>query len=111
MTRRLFDYLTDWSPNHRVQIRARRHHRIDAVFLDHAKINQDRFWIGVRGLHRRDYLFAPRHALRRNAVRCGEFAEIWTENRRGGVAALVEKFLPLAHHAQIAVVDDRDVDL
>ena len=31
-------------------------------------------------------------------------------HRRGVVAFLVEELLPLAHHAQVAVVDDGDLD-
>ena len=46
-----------------------------------------------------------------DAVRIGQLDEVGADERRGFVVALVEELLPLAHHAEIAVVDDGDVDL
>ena len=44
-------------------------------------------------------------------MRVGQFDEVGADHRRGLVVALVKELLPLADHAQIAVVDDGDVDL
>ena len=46
-----------------------------------------------------------------NAMRVGELYKVGTDERRGFVVAFVEEFLPLAHHAEVAVIDDGDVDL
>ncbi len=40
-----------------------------------------------------------------------ESGKIRSDERSGYVALVVEKFLPLANHAEIAVVDDGDIDL
>src|ERR1017187_1132442 len=44
-------------------------------------------------------------------MRIGELDEVGADKRSGLVVAIVEELLPLAHHAEIAVVNDGDVDL
>ena len=41
----------------------------------------------------------------------GQLAEVRADHRGGVVALVVEELLPLAHHAEEAVVDQGDVDL
>ena len=50
-------------------------------------------------------------ALAADAEGVSERGEIRSDERSGDVALVVEKFLPLANHAEEAVVDDGDVDL
>ena len=45
------------------------------------------------------------------AMRLGNFDEIGATHGHGGVTLLEEKLLPLAHHAQVTVVHDGNVDL
>ncbi len=46
------------------------------------------------------------HAHAGDAIGGGERHEVRTHHRRRGIAAVMEQLLPLAHHAQVAVVDD-----
>src|SRR5579871_5716717 len=50
-----------------------------------------------------------RHAA--HAVGLGQPGEIGAGKRRAAVALVLEQLLPLAHHAQVAVVDDRHFDV
>src|ERR671917_131624 len=51
------------------------------------------------------------HAHAAQAVRSGELLVVGTRYRRLRVAAVVEELLPLAHHAEIAVVEDGHFDV
>ena len=46
-----------------------------------------------------------------HAVRFGETGEVGTGERRAAVALALEQLLPLPHHAEVAVVDDGDLDV
>ena len=50
-------------------------------------------------------------ALAADAEGVGQSRKIRRDERRGDVALVVEKFLPLADHAEIAVIDDGDLDV
>ena len=97
--------------DHVVQRRARRHHRVDGVFLLDAEVHDHGAGRGARVLQGIRHVGAPRDANAGQAVRIGELDVVGRRHRRGGVAAIVEELLPLPHHAEVAVVDDRDVDL
>src|SRR5687767_14579084 len=99
------------SSNHRVEVVSGRHHRIDTVFLLHAEVDQHR---ALRLARARDHVGHLRTLLGPQAeqsMRFGELDEIRAAQRCRGVAAFVEELLPLPHHAQIAVIDDGDIDL
>ena len=98
--------------DHVVQRRARRHHRVDRVFLLDAEIHHHRAGRRrARAAAHRPCRRARVTRIARQAVRVGELDVIGRRHRRGGVAAIVEELLPLPHHAEVAVVDDGDVDL
>ena len=44
-------------------------------------------------------------------VRLGDLDEVGAPQRRRRIPPFVEELLPLAHHAEVAIVDDGDVDL
>ena len=86
-------------------------HRVNRLFLFDHEVEQE-----CAGAERASSTAAATSARVRtvspaNAVRVGQLDEVGADQRRGFVVALVEKLLPLAHHAQVAVVDDGDVDL
>src|SRR5690349_14879086 len=56
-------------------------------------------------------IFARGDADAAQAVRLGQLDEVRVLERRGDVAPAVEELLPLAHHAEVAVVDDGHVEL
>ena len=97
--------------NHRVQIGARRHHRVHRVFLLDLEIDDHRLAILARRLDRRNDVRALRHRRRRQAERLGQLLEIRVHQRRRRIPPLVEELLPLAHHPEVPVVDDRHVDV
>jgi len=87
------------------------HHGIDAVLLLDLELDQRRALGGAGSLHGGGHLAAGVHPLAVDAEGLREFHEVRGEDGRGGVAALVEQGLPLADHAEEAVVDDGDVHL
>ena len=97
--------------DHVVEVRAGRDHRVDAVFLLDAEIDDDGARRGARARDGAFDLFALGDAQAGQAVRLGELHEVGAAQRRRGVAAVVEELLPLPDHAEVAVVDDGDVDL
>src|ERR1700722_20706538 len=98
-------------PDHLVQRRPGRHHRIHRVLLFYPKVDQDRTIMLPRRLYRGHDLRAFRDGHTANAIRLAQFGEIGIEQRRRSIVALVEKLLPLPHHAEKTVVDDGDVHL
>src|SRR5690606_35766218 len=76
-----------------------------------AEVDDTGLLAGARGLDGGPDLLALRHAQADEIVGLGELHEIRALDRRRHVAAAVEELLPLAHHAEVAVVDDGDVDL
>src|SRR5579863_3216884 len=110
LVRRGFDDLA-WPADHFVQRSSRSDHWIYRVFLFHPKVDQDWAIMLPRGSHGRYHLgsLGDRHAM--NSVGLAEFRKIRIEQRSGGIVPLVEEFLPLTHHSEEPVIDDRDVDL
>src|SRR6202022_3234649 len=97
-------------PDHIVQGGARRHHGVDGVLLFYLEVEQYRPVVIARLAHRGQDLRTLSYGHTPDAVSLRHFHEIRIQQRRGLVVALVEKFLPLADHSQIAVVDDGNVD-
>src|SRR5207302_961633 len=97
--------------DHVAQVRVGRDHRVDAVFLLDAEID-DRRARSFAGARDRASDFLPRgDAQAAEPVRLGELDEVRAAQRGRDVAAAVEELLPLPHHPKKAVVDDRDVQL
>src|ERR1700735_4823492 len=89
--------------DHIVQIRAGRNHGIHGIFLLDMEIDQRRAGIISRGFQCGADFGARAHRHSLNAEGFCELCEIWADDWRGGVAAVVEKLLPLSDHAEIAV--------
>src|SRR6185437_15856405 len=98
-------------PDHIVQRSTGRNHRVHRVFLLYLEVDQHGAVVLARRPHRRQHLRALGNGHAADAVSLGQFHEIGVQQRRGFIVALVEKFLPLTHHAEEAVIDDRNVDL
>src|SRR5580704_1968810 len=97
--------------NHGVKIGARRHHWEDRVFLLHAEINYVSAAMFTRVADRWKHVGALPDRRTGQIKRSGEFHEVRAIQRRSLVPPFVEKFLPLPHHAQIAVVDNGNLDV
>src|SRR5579859_4883440 len=97
--------------NHFVERGACRNHRIDRIFLLDAKVDQNGFRGFARGANGGEHLRARGDAFAANAEGVGQSREIGRNERGGDVALIVEKFLPLADHAEITIVDDGDFDV
>src|SRR6266550_1046197 len=108
---RLVEHRRLGAPDHRVEIGAGGDHRVHAVFLLDAEINHRRALGLARALD--DLLEAGTvvDAQAEQAMRLRNLDEVGAAERRRRVPALVEELLPLPHHPEITVVDDRDVDL
>src|SRR6202012_4046792 len=99
-----------WAADHLVERGAGRDHGVDAVFFFYGEVDEEGFAAGAGPGGRRCDLGAFGDIGSVDAVRGGEHDEVGREDGRGGVVLLVEGLLPLAHHAEEAVVDDGDVD-
>ncbi len=100
--------------NHGVKVGARRHHREDRVFLLHTEIDHVRTAMLAGLANRRNDIgsLSARTAAPGEVKRLGEASQkSGLYNGVAFVASLVEKFLPLPHHAQITVVDNGDLDV
>ena len=106
-----FDQRIVRAANHFVQRSAGGNHRIDRIFLFDAEIDEHGFLGFARGANGGSDIAARGDALAADAEGVGQRREIRRDERSGDVALVVEKFLPLANHAEKAVVDDGDVDL
>ncbi len=60
---------------------------------------------------RRNHFGALPNGCSGQVKRICKLHEVWAVKRRGFVASLVEKFLPLPHHTQITVVDNGNLDI
>src|SRR5215471_20771312 len=98
-------------PDHLVQCCSRRDHGINRVFLLDLKIDQNRTIMLPRCLHRGHNLRALCNGLTSNSVGFCQLLEIRIQKRSCLVIAVIEEFLPLPHHSQVAVVDDGNVHL
>src|ERR1700722_11197763 len=97
--------------NHGVKVSARRHHGEDRVLLFHAEVD----YVGtpmLAGLADRwNDRGSPANRSTLQVERLSKFHKVRAVQRRSLVAAFVEKLLPLPDHAQIAVVDDGNLDV
>ena len=86
-----------------MEVRAGRHHRVDGVFLLHAKIDQ-RAALAPGGRHGIGNLAARADGGTPDAVRSSQLLNVRSGDRRRRISALVKELLPLPHHAEVAVV-------
>src|SRR5580692_7767798 len=84
-------------------------HRVDGVFLLNAEVQKHSFIGRARGTNRGHYVGARCDAFTANAKGIGKRSKIGRDERSSDIALIVEKFLPLAHHAKKAVVDNGDL--
>jgi len=99
------------SSDHGVEVRSRRHHGIDAVFLFNAEVDEHRALGLPRLLHQALQVRPPFDTKAQQPVGVGELHEVGTSQWRGRIASFLEELLPLTDHTQIPVVDDGDVHL
>ena len=89
---------------------ARRDHRVHVgLLLDH-ELDQGRTGIAQGRLDRARDLRPLLHPVSRNAIGLGELHVVGTPDGGGGVAPAMEELLPLPHHAEVAVVEDGELD-
>src|SRR5438552_3284532 len=96
--------------NHVAQGSARGNHGIYGIFLLDAEIDQHGFARIARGLDNRHDFSALSDAFTADAEGIGERGKIRRYQGSSNVAFVIKKFLPLADHAEIAVVDDSNLD-
>src|SRR5262245_30858931 len=96
-----------------MQVRSCSDHGINRILLLDAEVNQYRAWMLAGLLHDGNHAFAFADACRTKAVGVSHLREIRIHQWGRSITLLVEELLPLADHAQVAVVDDGDfyVDL
>src|SRR5215471_1386735 len=97
--------------NHVVEVSVGGDHWIDAVLLLDAKVDHRCTGRLARASHHVLHFLAARGAKAGQPMRFRELDKIRILKRSGDVAPAVEKFLPLPNHPQVAIVDDRDVEL
>src|SRR6202034_1429205 len=100
-----------WAADHLMAGRAGGDHGVDRIFLFDEEIDEERAVMAARGLYGGFEVASVADDYAGNAVSVGELDEVRADQRGRFIVALVEELLPLADHAQIAVVDDRDVDV
>src|SRR6267142_912737 len=106
-----FDKRIVRAANHVTQRSSGSYHGINGVFLLHAEVDQYGLCGFARGPYGGHHLSALGDALAADAKSIGESCKIRRDERRGHVTLVVEEFLPLADHAEIAVVNDGDLDV
>src|SRR6188474_1551696 len=86
--------------NHRVEVVASRYHRVHAVLLLDAEIDQDCSLRVASAFYDIRNFGALLGAEAQEAVRFGELDEVGAAQRRGRVAPFIEELLPLPDHAE-----------
>src|SRR5438046_147267 len=97
--------------NHIAQGSARCNHGIYGIFLLDAEIDQHGFVRFARGAYDRHDFSALGDTFTADAEGIGERGKVRRDQGSSDVALVVEELLPLADHAEIAVVDDSDLDV
>src|SRR5271155_5003066 len=110
LIRRSFHERVIGPADHFVQGFAGRDHWVDGVLLFYKEVDEEGSIVRTGGFDGRFELAAGADGYAGDAVSVGELDEVGADEWRGFVVALVEKFLPLTDHAEVAVVDDGDVD-
>src|SRR5580704_19112592 len=106
-----FDEWIIGAANHFVERCAGGNHWVDGIFLLDAEVDEYRFAGLARGANRREYIATLGDALAADSESVRQRCKIGRDQRRGDITLIVEKFLPLTDHAEIAVVDDGDLDV
>src|ERR1700756_5303487 len=94
-----------------MQSRSAGHHWKYRVFLFHHEIDQRSASALSRFTNRGRNLVSSACREPEQSEGLSELGEVRTQERCRGIAAVVEKLLPLPDHAQISVVDDSDVQI
>src|SRR5580658_3480176 len=97
---RCFDHWIVRPADHFVQCRAGGHHRINGVFFFHQKVYEKRSPGCTRRFNGRINFGTFADSGAGNAMRIGKLHKVRAEDGRRGVVFLVDKLLPLAHHAE-----------
>src|ERR1700681_572667 len=106
-----FDERVIGTANHFVKRCAGGDHWIDGIFLLDAEVDENGFLGFARGANGREHIAARSDALAADAESVRQRGKIRRYERRGHVTLIVEKFLPLADHAEKTVVDNGDLDV
>jgi hypothetical protein len=88
----------------------RRHHGIHVLFLLDDKVDQDRTVNRPGLLDGRDYLALLPDGETRDTICLSDLGKVGSQQRSAGIASLEEQLLPLAHHPQVAIIEDRNLD-
>ena len=85
-------------------------HGVDAIFLFYLEVDEEGMARGAGAGDGGGDVGALGDVGAGDAVSFGQLDEVGAEDGGGGVVLIVEGLLPLADHAEEAVVDDGDVD-
>src|SRR4051794_16714969 len=98
--------------NHLTERRAGHDHRKDVLLGLSLELDHGRAWLGHRRRHRGVDLLRTGHPPARDLVRLGDQHVVGhaAAQVHPYVVVLVEQLLPLAHHAQVPVVNEGDLD-
>src|ERR1035438_7921530 len=96
--------------DHFVEGAAGRDHGVDAVLFFDLELDEEGFAAGERAGDGGDDVGAPANGRTGDAMRRRERDEVRRDDGRALVVLVVEDLLPLADHAEEAVVDDGDVE-
>src|SRR5579864_6161422 len=108
---RSFDERVVGTANHVAERGASGHHGINGIFLLNAEVHENGFLSFASGANGGNHIGARSDTFASNAKSVGQSGEIRRNKRSSNVALVVEEFLPLANHAEIAVVNDGDLDV
>src|SRR5829696_703696 len=97
--------------DHLVHAHAARDHRIHVRLWVYVKVQDGAALLLLGPPNRRLDVVALAHSPAAQAVGGGEPLVVRPRDGRLGVAAVVEELLPLAHHAEVAVVEDGHLDV
>src|SRR5918998_3895567 len=97
--------------DHLVYAHAARDHGVDVRLGVYMEVEDDATRLPLRPPHDCLDVVALAHRLAAQAVRGGELLVVGASYGRLRVAAIVEELLPLAHHTEVAVVEDGHLDV
>src|SRR5215213_5869194 len=97
--------------DHLVDAHAARDHGVHVRLGVYVEVKNDATVLLLRTPDGGLYVIALPYGPAAQPVGGGELLVVWTRDGRLGVAAVVEELLPLAHHAEVAVVEDGHLDV
>ncbi len=96
--RRLEQRIVLWPPNHLMQRRTRRNHRIHSILFLHLEIHQKRLAAIPSLRHSRNNIFALTNMRAINPMRRRQLHKVRRKNRRSSIVLFIKRLLPLPHH-------------